>query len=422
MSFSEWERKPLKDIINFNPRESIEKGKECKKIGMSELNPFEKKIQGYEISEYKSGTKFRNGDTLFARITPCLENGKTAKVDILDEDEVGFGSTEFIVMRNKDGLSDEDFVYYLAISPFFRNMAIKTMTGTSGRQRAQKDVIKKTVLEIPELKEQKAIANILSTLDEKIEANNKINKNLEEMAQAIFKHWFVDFEFPNEEGQPYKSSGGKMVESELGMIPEGWEVKKLKDTIQYIKDSTKKGEHLKNRKYNPINTLPKKSVIIKEYESYKEAKSSLILFNKYDILIGAMRVYFHRVNIAPYDGITRTTTFVLRSKNKIDISFNLFLLNQKDVIDYAEKTSKGTTMPYAVWDNGLDNYKLAYPDKNLIESYHKAMFPLINNMIKNSRENEILSNLRDTLLPKLMSGEIRVPLEEDEMEEKVAQA
>nr|WP_258080005.1 restriction endonuclease subunit S [Enterococcus faecium] len=108
------------------------------------------------------------------------------------------------------------------------------MTGTSGRQRAQTDVIENTKIMLPPLDEQKAIAHILSTLDDKIEVNNQINKTLENMAQAIFKQWFVDFEFPNEDGEPYKSSGGEMVESELGMIPKGWEVKELVDVLETL--------------------------------------------------------------------------------------------------------------------------------------------------------------------------------------------
>lgn len=159
--------------------------------------PFQRKIEGFVVTKYTSGTKFRNGDTLLARITPCLENGKTAQVSILEEGEVGFGSTEFIVLREKPGISDRNFIYYLSISPKLRDIAIKSMTGTSGRQRAQVDVIKNSIIKLPPIEEQRQIANILSSLDEKIEINNEINKKLEEMAQAIFKHcglWTLNFQ------------------------------------------------------------------------------------------------------------------------------------------------------------------------------------------------------------------------------------
>ena len=204
-----------------------------------------------------------------------------------------------------------------------------------------------------------------------------------------------------------------MVESELGMIPKGWEVKELGEIIDIIKQGTKPGEHLKDRKYNPIDTLPMKSIAINDFKPYEEAKSSLILFEKYDILIGAMRVYFHRVNLAPYKGITRTTTFVLRSKRIQDVPYNLFLLNMDETIDYAERTSKGSTMPYAVWDNGMSNMLTAYSNKELRNNFFEIIQPMLETIMKISAENEVLIKLRDSLLPKLMSGEIRVPLDEE---------
>lgn len=413
MSFSEWREVALKDVIEFNPKESIKKGTITKKIGMDKLAPFQRKIDGFELEAFKGGSKFRNGDTLLARITPCLENGKTAQVTILDDDEVAFGSTEYIVLRHKIGITDNNYIFYLALSQYVRDTAIKSMTGTSGRQRAQTDVIENTKIMLPPLDEQKAIAHILSTLDDKIEINNQINKTLENMAQAIFKQWFVDFEFPNEDGEPYKSSGGEMIESELGLIPKGWEVRALGEIIDIIKQGTKPGEHLKDRKYNPIDTLPMKSIAINDFKPYEEAKSSLILFKKYDILIGAMRVYFHRVNLAPYKGITRTTTFVLRSKRIQDVPYNLFLLNMDETINYAERTSKGSTMPYAVWGNGMSNMLTAYSNQELRNKFFEIIQPMLEIIMIRSAENEVLTKFRDSLLPKLMSGEIRVPLDEE---------
>lgn len=124
------------------------------------------------------GAKFCNGDTIMARITPCLENGKTAYVDILEDGEVAFGSTEFIVMRAKENVSDPQFVYYLATSPAFRNVAIKSMVGSSGRQRVQQSVIDELELSVPPLDEQRKIGAFLATIDQKIAINNTINDNL----------------------------------------------------------------------------------------------------------------------------------------------------------------------------------------------------------------------------------------------------
>ena len=139
-----WKLVRAADFIDFNPRESIPNGAIAKKVAMEQLQPFTRDIPAYEVAPFNGGSKFRNGDTLMARITPCLENGKTAQVNILEDGEVGFGSTEFIVLRAKTGISDEDYIYYLAMSPILRDRAIKSMVGSSGRQRAQQGVLNDT--------------------------------------------------------------------------------------------------------------------------------------------------------------------------------------------------------------------------------------------------------------------------------------
>lgn len=189
---------------------------------MEYLQPFTRAISSYETAEYSGGSKFRNGDTLMARITPCLENGKTAYVSILDDGEVGFGSTEYIVFRNIEGVTDSKFVYYFVTSPWFREIAIKSMVGSSGRQRVQQSVLENLEVTLPPLEEQRRIAGILGSLDDKIELNRRINANLEAQAQALFRSWFVDFE-------PFRD--GPFVDSELGKIPQGWKVVELQTLV-----------------------------------------------------------------------------------------------------------------------------------------------------------------------------------------------
>lgn len=175
---SEWKTVRAADFIEFNPRLSIKKGVVATKVAMDKLQPFTKKIPATEQAKFAGGSKFCNDDTIMARITPCLENGKTAFVDILADGEVAFGSTEFIVMRARPGISDPQFVYYLATSPEFRNVAIKSMVGSSGRQRVQQSVLDELALKIPSLEEQQKIGTFLALLDQKIAVNNKINDNL----------------------------------------------------------------------------------------------------------------------------------------------------------------------------------------------------------------------------------------------------
>lgn len=173
-----WTIAKLCDYIDINPKEILPKGVIAKKVSMDKLQPFCRDVPECELTEFFGGSKFRNGDTIMARITPCLENGKTAMVDILDRDEVGFGSTEFIVFRAKEGHTVPDYVYYLIRSSVVREPAIKSMVGSSGRQRVQIDVIENLELLFPNCCEQAKIAGVLKSLDDKIALNNKINKNL----------------------------------------------------------------------------------------------------------------------------------------------------------------------------------------------------------------------------------------------------
>ena len=173
-----WTTKKLSEIAYINPRESIGKGVVAKKVPMDKLQPFCRDVPEFVFEEYKGGAKFRNNDTIMARITPCLENGKIAKVSILDNDEIGFGSTEYIVFRAIDGVSDADFLYYLICSPLVRNPAIKSMVGSSGRQRVQTDVVANLDIELPPIEEQRKIGGLLKDFDDKIKLNNEINNNL----------------------------------------------------------------------------------------------------------------------------------------------------------------------------------------------------------------------------------------------------
>lgn len=211
-----WTTKKLSEIAYINPRESLGKGVVAKKVPMDKLQPFCRDIPEFVLEEYKGGTKFRNGDTIMARITPCLENGKIAKVSVLRDGEVGFGSTEYIVFRAIDGVSDADFLYYLICSPLVRNPAIKSMVGSSGRQRVQTDVVANLDIELPPFEEQRKIGGLLKAIDDKIELNNAINNNLEQQAKALYKDWFFDF-------SPFSTEGN---------LPDGWHLGTVGDIIQ----------------------------------------------------------------------------------------------------------------------------------------------------------------------------------------------
>lgn len=240
---TEWQEKRLADFVQINPIEKIKKGGIYKKISMEHIQPFCRDITGYEYSTFNGGSKFRNHDTVMARITPCLENGKCAQINVLNDNELGFGSTEFIVFRAITNVSDANFVYYLICSDVIRESAIKSMVGTSGRQRVQTNVLENLILSLPPLAVQKKIAGVLGALDDKIELNNKINQNLEAQAQALFKSWFIDFE-------PF---GGKM--------PNDWKIGKLGDIAEIIMGQSPDGSTYNEEK--------------KEFRFFKEEPNSV---------------------------------------------------------------------------------------------------------------------------------------------------
>ena len=418
MSFSEWREVVLKDVIEFNPKESIKKGTVTKKIGMDKLAPFQRKIDGFELAEFSGGSKFRNGDTLLARITPCLENGKTAQVMILDDDEIAFGSTEYIVMRNKTGITDNNYIFYLSLSQYVRDTAIKSMTGTSGRQRAQTDVIKNTKIMLPPLQEQKAIAHILSTLDDKIEVNNQINKTLENMAQEIFKQWFVDFEFPNEDGESYKSSGGEMVESELGLIPKGWEVASLYDIADYINGTSFKKNEVNEFEGTPIIKIAEiKNGNSKSTSFYNGTtnKAKKYYLRKRDILFSWSGNPETSIDIfiwSKEQGILNQHIFKVEPYDYSKSYIYFLLKNFKSVfMDIA--SNKQTTGLGHVTVADLKRLKTPIPNEEILSEFIKISDVIIEKIFNNMQEIETLQSLRDSLLPKLLSGEIRVPLDEE---------
>ena len=295
------------------------------------------------------------------------------------------------------------YLYYV-----LKNTDLESMNVGSAVPSLTTKELNQLILRIPDLTFQKRVSNFLSSLDDKIEINNKINSNLEELAQTLYKRWFVDFEFPNEEGKPYKSSGGEMVESELGMIPKGWEISQLSEFIFEAGKRTKPSSETINNPYVPIDCITSKSLTLWEYKDGEEAKSSLISFKAGDILFGAMRPYFHKVCIAPFDGTTRSTCLVLNSKHEDYFYFSTLTLFLESTIQFATQNSTGSTIPYISWKNGLGSLIVAVPASNVAARFNSILNPVFEKLLLGAHENRSLIETRDLLLPKLMSGEIEV--------------
>lgn len=213
------------------------------------------------------------------------------------------------------------------------------------------------------------------------------NHNLEEQAQALYKSWFIDFE-------PFN-----------GHVPDSWRMGILSDIISLKRESIRK-DQVSDQPYLPIDLIPMHSFTIERFADNSEAQSSLQVFLKNDILVGAMRVYFHRVLPAPCQGVTRNTCFVLRPVNNNMFGYALMTCNQDSTIAYAQRTSKGSTMPYAVWDGALANMNVIIPDDDTIVLFNGLISNIIEAIQINSVNNFRLRSIRDSLLPNLMNGKL----------------
>lgn len=374
---SDFTLKQVQSIAEFNPSEQLKKGVLAKCVPMAKLKEFQRKITGYELKPFSGGAKFRNGDILVAKITPCLENGKTAFVDILADNEIAFGSTEFIVLRARNDTNPE-FLYYFAISPDFRKRAIECMEGTSGRKRVNENTLKTLELPIPNLKTQKSIAHILSTLDQKIAINNQINAQLEQMAKTLYDYWFVQFDFPDENGKPYKSSGGEMVYNDTlkREIPKGWEVKSLGEVVDLKNGINYSASDYGDTQAKIVNVrdVSNCSIFIKSNEldilSLDNKKLLPYQINEKNILVvrsgkpGATRLLGNVKDLTIYCG------FIIAIVPKKEIMRNLifwFLKNQELKI---ESQSAGTVLKNVSQDTLKGSLFLIPNSKNLILKFN----------------------------------------------------
>ena len=404
---SKYQNRELRSIAHFNPPEKIKDGQIAKKIPMAQIRAYQRKIDGFEIAEYKSGPKFRNGDVLVAKITPCLENGKTAFVDILGEDELAFGSSEFIVLRAKNN-TDNIFLYYLARSPAFRKKAIGCMEGTSGRKRVNEGVLKLYELPIPEKLTQTKIANVLSALDAKIELNNRINTELAAMAKIIYDYWFVQFDFPDANGKPYKTSGGKMTyNSTLKYeIPVDWVCETLLNIATFTNG-------LACQKFRPKNEQYYKVIKIREMGEGFTENSELVtvnipekvIVNNGDILFSWSATLDIKIWTGG-KGALNQHIFKITSK-KYPKSFYYFqLLNYLQHFKMIAELRK-TTMGHITQEH-LQQSRIVIPPVNLIAQLDEVIKPILDEKVKLEEESQQLSQLRDWLLPMLMNGQVKV--------------
>ena len=395
-SMSEWKEVKLGDYIEFNPYRKLRKGDKAKKITMDMLIPHSKQIYDYIVEPYNGGAKFQNGDTIMARITPCLENGKHAYINILDKDEIAYGSTEYIVLCGKADVTDNEFVYYFSHSPIFKNTAIKSMVGSSGRQRAQTDVLKDLVVNIPiSVSEQKEIAGILSSLDAKIETNNKLNEKLEEMAQAIFKSWFVDFE-------PFKDK--PFHETELGMIPEGWEVGSLSDIATITMGQSPCGTSY-NENGEGIIFYQGRTEFGFRFPSIRLYTTAPSRFAEVGSTLMSVRAPVGDINMALLRCCIGRGVASIKSNCDCDSYIYYLMKSLKKRFDIYN--GEGTVFG-SVGRDTLRGMLITIPPSSVISDFEMNISKIDSRIKTNELESQRLASLRDTLFPRLMSGELIV--------------
>jgi len=435
----------LDDFIEFNPKRPIKKGIEAPFVEMAAIPQENRDIAYIHKKLFNgSGSKFQNGDTLFARITPCLENGKTAKVNCLNQNEIAHGSTEFIVMAAKEPEYDKDFVYYLCRWNKFREFAKSRMEGTSGRQRVDWKALAESEWELPPKEVRKEIGFILKQIDDKIANNNRINQTLEEMTQALFKSWFVDFEPVKakmeaiaqgtdpqiaameiisgktaEETQNFADVkydelrttadlfSDSLVVSELGLIPEGWSVKPLSKIANYQNGLALQKFRPKNENdYLPVVKIAqlKKGVADSEEKAASDIKPECII-NNGDVVFswsgslmvdiwcggkGALNQHLFKVTSDQYPRWFYYYSTKLHLENFQRIA-----------------ADKAVTMGHIKREH-LDQALCTTPKNDILTGCGKIIGDIVNKQIKLRIQNMSIIELRDTLLPKLLSGEIEL--------------
>lgn len=402
MSFSEWREVKLGEIINLN----YGKG-----LSATKRNPG-------NIPVYSSAGITGWHDKALIEKNGIIV-GRKGTVGTVYYSETPFYCIDTAYYLTEDDTKEDlKYLYYL-----LNHLPLKKLNTDSAVPGLNRDNAYSQVFSLPPIQEQKSIAHILSTLDDKIEVNNQINKTLENMAQAIFKQWFVDFEFPNEDGEPYKSSGGEMIESELGMIPKGWEVRTVDDiTAKFTTGLNPRKNFVLgngNNFYVTIKNMGNQQVFLDDRCDKIDAQA-LVTINKRsdlrkgDVLFSGIgtigRTYL--IDTIPKNWNISESIFTLRAYDERVSLFLYQLLLSESFQGYAKQLASGSVQK-GIRMGDMKIFKLAYSESVVINNYHKIMSSVIDKIKVLQRENIMLSNLRETLLPKLMSGEIRVPLDEE---------
>ena len=432
MSFNGWEEVKLKDLISSVSETYKQKSEKVVLINTSDVLEGTVLNHSYVDNKNLKGQfkkTFQRDDILYSEIRP--KNKRFAYVDFDPNDYIA--STKLMVLRRKTDRIDSKYLFQLMKNDSFINTLQSLAETRSGTfpQITFTELGMQSIM-LPSLKEQESIAYILSTLDDKIEVNNRINETLENMAQEIFKRWFVDFEFPNEDGEPYKSSGGEMVESELGIIPKGWKIGILSDVANFYngypfkskelcdEDSGEDSYHVFKmghiKKGGGLNKDGTKSYVRKS----DCLKLSRFVLKKGDLLMcmtdmkSNVALLGHTALMDENDKyILNQRVGLLRVKSNeiLGYPYLYILTNSNDFLEnLRSRANSGVQVNLS--SKEIQESKIVIPSQNIHINFNKTTSVFYKRSFDIAKENIILKTIRNLLLPKLMSGEIRVPMKE----------
>ena len=309
-----------------------------------------------------------------------------------------------------------EYLPYLLLGNKQRLLALVDLAG-HGTGRLNSDELKALDIVLPACpEEQRAIARILGTLDDKIELNRRMNETLEAVARALFKDWFVDFGpvRAKAEGRdpalPQSLADlfpARLVHSELDEIPEGWEMGTLDDVAEHRRRSVRPNQIDPVTPYIALEHMPKRCIALSKWTTSEGIESNKFMFKQGDILFGKLRPYFHKVGVAPTDGICSTDIVVIRPKQRVSFGFVLGHVSSLKFVNYTDAGSMGTRMPRTNW-NEMARYALVLPPERIAKTFDMLMQSSVERIIANIHESRMLAAVRDILLPKLTSGDIRL--------------
>jgi len=415
----EWEVKKAEELVKVNEM-YIGGNFQLDQIEYIDIDSVEggiiKNVQMLNLENAPSRAKriVKNEDIIISTVRPNLRHFafiKNAKPNTI-------ASTGFAVISCKN-IHPKFFYYYVTTNKYTNYLSAIADSHTSTYPAFNPDVIENSLIPFPPLHEQRAIAKILSDLDAKIELNQQINKILEEIGKAIFKHWFVDFEFPDEEGKPYKSAGGEMVyNEELGKeIPKGWRVGRLGDGI--LTSISKPGidNFVGEKIYLDTASVQNTDIIsLNDYITFDKRPSRANMQPKIgSVWFAKMKdskkgLFFDDYSTFGLDNFILSTGFLGLSVKSSALYYIWNIISSDEFERQKSNLCNGTTMQ-AINNVTVQSIKALVPDEKVLIKFNEAVKSLYNRIYINFVESQILSQIRDLLLPKLMSGKIRVPLE-----------